>query len=647
MKFESSRNDGTLVSQSRASLEDVAAMFFRGDEMASGGSRKANISERNAYEKHAWVYACVTVVARAISSIPFEIKNSSGELITQGPVYDLFRRPSPRVSRFDLWHSTMQSLELTGNALWLLERPPRRQKRKRMPIHIWLLNPHQVKPIVEGDQLLGYEYSIRQKSGGNKVVIYSTEDVLHFKYPNPLRDPHWGIGPLTAAMYAIKQDIQAEQYNLNFFQNSAQPGGLLIHKRGISRQQQEQVRSAFSAEYGGTAQSHKTAVLAGDWDYKQLGLGHREMEFLEQRKFSRETIGGVFGVPGVLLNDPNRSNYSTAKVEMRQFADSKIVPIVRLLQDILHGQFFAQYAPGLIGEFNTKDSPGLREDIGEKVDRAEKLYRMGVPLNDIITMLDLPLEQKTWGNDWWVPTSMVPASTLEQGYGDTEEPALETPTPQKTPEAPEEEESERAVDDQRDRYFSRQRNQLRDLTNCFEKRLKRHLFELRNETLEALDASGTPAFAQTKANEILIEWTTEMLSRAAVVGARLGFEDIGLEVDVVMPEMGYAASGITDLNEVLTQRLAEIDGAARDASKEVRDMFGKAISRVRILAKAEVMPAVHHGRLQAFNTAEQGVLQHLSCRLPNGSLCCEGLDGQTVALADWTPGACGCVVIPA
>src|SRR6266566_9374358 len=55
------------------------------------------------YQQSVWVYAAVSALAQTVSTIPFRISQGdrSGEnLLSRGPVVDLFNQPHPYLNRF-------------------------------------------------------------------------------------------------------------------------------------------------------------------------------------------------------------------------------------------------------------------------------------------------------------------------------------------------------------------------------------------------------------------------------------------------------------------------------------------------------------------------------------------------------------------
>lgn len=663
--------------QTRTDLDQVVAAFKAG--LPIGGSVQVNTD--NAYARQAWVYSCVTAIARLIASVPFEIRPvGQPRKITDGIIADLFlRRPAKRRSRYELWYATVSHLELTGNAIWLMESFVGDPASPQPPLSLKPLNPRRITPEINKDtgELIGYTYRFGEYGKNSRFL--SPDEVIHFKYPNPFNE-HWGQAPLEAALQATRTDLKAAAYNEKFFENSAQPGGILMHKRALSTAQKDQVQTQFEQEYGGVNQSHRTAVLAGEWSYHQVGLGQRDMEYLEQRRFSREQIASVFGVPGILINDPNSSNYSTASVEMRLFADSNWLPKVRYIEDVLRSQFFQRFAPQLEGIFNVGEAPGLREATSERIAQTLQLNKAGIPMADLIKHFDLPFRVRDHMKHWWITSNMVPADAETAGEVQTlkvdkttfngKAPKKDALPGEKAPMKGAEDQTPKPqvaaltsdISEQRRVYWSGYRVVVDEFSKELEGKFSRYFFEVRQRVLGGFArGSIAKAYDINAETEQLQRLTGKLIGDVVEYAGNMVFEELGVSREFSLqhdvPEERYVQmlEGLSEIPSLLKPRFLRLED-----EKSIKSVLDKLSNRSGAMAKMETTRLINEGRFMAMRI--QGVERHqwianrsggrgFSCSHVNdgeirdlGEIFSNGLAYPAQASGDY--GCCGCVALP-
>lgn len=257
-----------------------------------------------------WVYSCVGAIADDVSTIELELENyKGGEWVTvnQDPILDLLRN----VNDFDTWTDlivqTQSYLELDGNSFWYLPRGERSNK----PQEIWGLNPVKMTIVKsEKDIVAGYTF---QNDRGEMIPI-TKEEIIHFKRFNPV-NRYRGMGTVQASALAIDIDNYSGQFNRNFFFNAAVPSAVLKTSGEMTQEQYERLKAEWESRYTGTHNAHRLAILQNGLEYQSIQMSQKDMEFLEQRRFSRDEILAIFRVPKTILgiaDDVNRANAETS-----------------------------------------------------------------------------------------------------------------------------------------------------------------------------------------------------------------------------------------------------------------------------------------------------------------------------------------------
>jgi HK97 family phage portal protein len=270
------------------------------------------------YLRSAWVHTAISRIAEAAALIPYHVYQLDGERkipINNHPLEQLLRRPNPTLSGFELMESTFGFLELNGNAYWYLA-----ADSEGRPAEIWVLRPDRVRLSVERDPVMaGYLYTV----GGSELRL-TREQVIHFKRWHP-RDEGYGLSSLSAAASASVTDQAMQQWNLNLFsKQNVIPAGIVSIKNMIPNAEFERIQREWTESYRST--DRRTAFIrgAGEIEWSGVGLNQMESDFLNGRRFNRDEILHIFGIPsGLFEKDATRANAIAAR---QTFLEQTIYP---------------------------------------------------------------------------------------------------------------------------------------------------------------------------------------------------------------------------------------------------------------------------------------------------------------------------------
>ena len=378
------------------------------------------------YRQHAWIYACIRSIATRVASTPLKIytgDNDDQREITEGRLYKIFQRPNQRWSAYHFKEAIATHLMLDGNALITLER----ERPEAEPLEMFVTGRERFEPVFsqKSSEVDYWKFRHTKTRAVQRLEHYQ---VILLPLFNPYSD-FWGMGPLEAARQGAEQDWLAQLFNRAFFENGADPGGVLTVKRS-SKEQREQWKKQFEDRHMGAGKAGKTLFLEGEAEYKQLALKHTDMAYLDQRKFSREEIGATFHVPPSELGLFDKVQKAIQKAVEKNYFNGTIVPILRLITDMFNAQFFTPYDERTWCAFDLSNVEALQDDADAKVDRATKFFSMGVPFNKINERLELGFEPVDGGDVGYLPIGFRPADmdfALLQPQPPAPQKALTTP----------------------------------------------------------------------------------------------------------------------------------------------------------------------------------------------------------------------------
>ena len=245
------------------------------------------------------------------------------------------------------------------------------------PTELYNLRPDRIQ-IRTGQRAMpqSYDYMI----GGRIVESYEVDQatgnskIKHIKMFNPL-DDYYGMSPIQASSVDIDQHNLANKHNVNLLQNGARPSGAVVFKPKdetggnvqLSDNQRSQLQSDINSRFSGTGNAGRPMLLEGDFDWKEMGLSPKDMDFIQLKNMSAKDIALVYGVPSQLIGIPDAQTYSNFAEAKLALYNETIIPLL----DKVQGDLNEWLAP----QFND-ESLELRYDIDSIPAMAEQRRRV-------------------------------------------------------------------------------------------------------------------------------------------------------------------------------------------------------------------------------------------------------------------------------
>jgi len=422
-----------------SNLEGVTKSQYLGDNAyrwSVGLGGEPDLS--NPYAQHPWVYACISALSRAASSVPARLdrKLGSGEVEqdTTSALSQSLELPNPLMSQRKFFRSICTSQMLYGETfIILLKRDPSglmvpvratnggrgMTSRIEQPEEFWPVRGDLVEAVIDPQTKLPAFWRMETSAGRIDYPAHAVVQVAEINPVNPLR----GMGPMQAAYRTAAKDFIIDRYDEALLQNGGSPGGVLSCDGPLTDSDQRAIREAWHEAHGRPESHRKTAVLPQGTTYKEIGMSPQAMEHEKLRDWDRQTILSIFGVPPVVLG-LETINYATAREQNRIFWESSVLPYLDFLRDELQHKLIRRIDSKdseLILDFDITGVSALREDMNAKVERTLKIYNEGHRSFQEAAHLagwDVSEEELEGTDERWVPSSLVPA-TLGATQSDT------------------------------------------------------------------------------------------------------------------------------------------------------------------------------------------------------------------------------------
>jgi HK97 family phage portal protein len=362
----------------------------------------------DSYLYNAWVNIAVNILIRNIARADFVIKKG-GDDVTSSPLYELFRRPNPALSRYDLWKETAAWWNLEGEAFWWFGP----DYAGGLPKELYVLNPRKLhhEGYGSGERNGGITNEARRwfyHAGFEHIPILSDE-LIHFRDWNPW-NPVRGVNPLISLSLELEQDYYANKANSQLLKNNAITQGVLKTEQTLRPEEAEQLERRWENKYGAVKAGRKIAVLGKGTSFEPLSFTPEVVKLFELKRWNLYTILAKYGIPPRVANINDKSTSLSGKDTSEQhsaFWKYTLIPILRHFEQILESQFFMRFGLKETGVFDLWDIPELQdsEDAQSKRDIAE--INAGLKtINDILK--ERGKDTKPWGDTWYRPKNLVP-----------------------------------------------------------------------------------------------------------------------------------------------------------------------------------------------------------------------------------------------
>jgi HK97 family phage portal protein len=360
------------------------------------------------YGKSLYVFACISKIAEKTASIDLEmykVLNSKGDTkeIAVHPALDLLYRVNPFQTRTEFWETTVINLKCTGDAFWLKVR-----NKGGKVVELWNMRPDMIT-IVSDPVLFVKAYELH-KADGTHVSI-APEDVVHFKYPDPLSQ-HLGMSPIRPAHRRVQTEDYATAFQRDFFLNSARPDAVIKNpNQSLTDTQKKDIREGWNKRFRGVGNTSKVAILEGGLEYQLISITQKEMDYIESMKFTRDDILVAFKVPKpivAVVDDVNRANSETA---MTIFLGETIRPeIARIVEKINEELIIPDFGAEFYIDFVDPTPTNRTAEIEEHASALQNNWKL---INEVRQEEGLPPVKGGW--TMYMPVMSVPVGGLPQG----------------------------------------------------------------------------------------------------------------------------------------------------------------------------------------------------------------------------------------
>lgn len=282
-------------------------------------------------------FRAINLVSRGVASIPMRLQTAAANqadfkanpnnqsdphLQEVRNLSDFLKRPNQQQSRGAFFEHLVNFLLISGNAFVYYNDSSK---------EFTCLRSDRVQIIPDASKTSVDYYVYCVDSSQYRI---EKQNLLHIKFFNPMND-WYGLSPLQVASRAIDQHNAMSNHNLAILQNGGRPSGCLLMKNSFSnltQEQKEQLREDVRNAYSGALNAGKIMVLEGDFEWREMGLSPKDLDFSQGKDLTTREIAQAFGVPPILVGlrgDSGFSNYREARMHLWE---DTILPLAELIR---------------------------------------------------------------------------------------------------------------------------------------------------------------------------------------------------------------------------------------------------------------------------------------------------------------------------
>lgn len=335
---------------------------------------------KHGYKANSWAFASIDRICKALSSVPWCVKEREGGTWERQEGHELERRlenPNPKMSR--KWLMWFQGLHLltSGNAL-----------QRLVVDEQWPLHPGRTTPVADEQEWVKH-YEQRDARGRKGPPIPPAE-VVHAQIPDPT-NPLWGMSPLQAGGAVVDTDTAAVHWNRDSMENRAVPDGALVDPNALSEEQYEQLEDELELRAMGSRNARRPLILAGGSTWVPMQNTPVEMDFVSGRKQFASEIAAVLGHLAAMFS-AEAQTYDNLTTAVRYMWQNAVLPLLDLFADAYTLVLVPQEQRGEVKvAYDTTSVDALQDALEKRIEMMERAVRSGVPPLVAARIVDLPV----------------------------------------------------------------------------------------------------------------------------------------------------------------------------------------------------------------------------------------------------------------
>lgn len=365
------------------------------------------------YMASTWVFACMYRFAQSVASVPWRVgEGIPGQdwrpIEGPHPLKDVLEQPNPFQSFPGLMAMSTLHLHAGGNMLLAKLRPGDAEP----PAELYLHAPDfaKIRPVPHRRRFIDRYDTFRN---GAFYDAIDREDMVHHMLPNPM-NPRWGMPTIQGIGKAVDTDAFASSWQVTGYANDARPSVVVVYDHDLSPEQHTIAKDRI-AEQTGPDNARRPLVLGNRARLERWGFNPTEMDHLNSRGFTLQEICSGFNTPPPMIGIYENATLANLEQSRTVYWLDTIIPFLTSLRSTLNQResgLSAEYGPNVRLNYDLRGVQALEAIQEKREERAERMFGLGVPFNELTEALDLGYSQRPDGDRSYISVKFVPADQV-------------------------------------------------------------------------------------------------------------------------------------------------------------------------------------------------------------------------------------------
>ena len=374
------------------------------------------VAVRDGFKKNVFVYACVTRLASAASSLMWRVerRTGDGERDWEPDPNDwrtkLLAYPNPSMSAKEVFYYAFAWLAINGNGL--LRRVAGGGNGPNSTIELWPASPVNVQVIPSLNWIGGYNIL---ENGQVKRKVDPAE-FIHCRLPDPL-NPLWGVGMLQSAWASVQADVASAEWRKTLYASGGVPPGAITDPSLSTTELVQEAHANLKRAWQRNAKEVVPMVLGAGTNYLPFGFSAADMMIPQDRELTVAEIATAFGMLPAMF-DSSAATYDNLRTAVRFMYDNGVLPLADTMRDALNLSLLTdeeRESDSVYITYDLTQVPFFRAEREAKITQLGDAISNGISRNDGVNILDLGLEDAEGGDAVFMSSGLVLMSEAANG----------------------------------------------------------------------------------------------------------------------------------------------------------------------------------------------------------------------------------------